>query len=107
MTKKIKLHKYDADKTYFTLPVLVEAEQLEQDTEYETADGSTHKAAGGCWVVSIQGSPVSVVERLEFQKHYRKLDDLPKRIKQHINRILAWKLGIKIPIWRRLLDAFF
>ena len=107
MTKQtIKLHKYDRDKTYFYIPELCEAEQLTEDTEYETSsNGQTHIASGGCYVVSIQGNPVSVVERLDFEKYYYKLDELPKPIRFCINRILAWKIGIKLPLWRRLLNA--
>ena len=100
----IKLHEYDREKTYFLLPTLVEAEQLTEDTEYE-ADGSTHTASGGCYVVSIQGIPMSVVERVDFEKHYCKLSEMPKPVKFYINRILAWKLGIKLPFWRRFLNA--
>ena len=92
---KIQLHEYDESKSYFSLPVLVEAERLMKATEIVPEGSEPFVAPEGSYVVSIQGVPRSVVDASTFEAQYRKLADMPPHIKNAINSILAWKLGIE------------
>ena len=91
---KIKLHEHDKEKTYFSMPVLCEAEQLESDQEISVQHGDNINAKKGDYIVSIQGVPQSLVEKAKFDQHYRKLNDMPDDIKKAIRKVLGWKLGI-------------
>lgn len=89
---KFPIRKLDPEKSYYLMPLVVEAEQLTEDTEIETDYHGTFTAKAGSYIVSIYGTPTSVVSEEDFKKNYVKHDMIPENIRGHFAKILKWKL---------------
>ena len=84
------LYQGDPDKQYWLMPMLVEAERLEEDTTMVTAAGDSVVAKQGAYIISVRGEARSIVDEGEFAKHYVKRSKVPRKLKRSMREIADW-----------------